>query len=196
MLVLVRHGEATGNAAGVLLGRTDAPLTDRGVAQAVALAPRMGVAERCLSSPLRRAVGTAELLGLGVPVQLDERWIERDYGEEEGTPYRELGSPGWGVNSKWSDVGYRPAGGESLADIAARVADACSELFAEGGKGARVKDADVIVVSHVSPIKAAVAWALGVGDEMVWRMHLSTASVTKIGWSAGAPQLVTYNWTP
>ena len=40
---------------------------------------------------------------------------------------------------------------------------------------------DVVVVSHVSPIKAAVAWALGVGDETSWRMFVDVASVTCIG---------------
>ena len=196
MLVLIRHGEATANAAGLLLGRTDSPLTDRGRAQAGALRSRMRSVERCVSSPLLRAVQTAELLDLALPVEVDDRWIERDYGEEEGTPYHSLDTPGGAATSKWADIGYRPAGGESLADVAARVADACSELYADEGKGARMAGADVVVVSHVSPIKAAVAWALGVGDEIVWRLHLSTASVTRIGWSAGGPQLVTYNWTP
>jgi len=42
-------------------------------------------------------------------------------------------------------------------------------------------------------IKAAVAWALGVGDEVAWRLHLATASVTRIGWGAGGPVLHRFN---
>jgi broad specificity phosphatase PhoE len=50
----------------------------------------------------------------------------------------------------------------------------------------------VVVVSHVSPIKAAVAWALGTAD-LYWRLHLRTASVTRIGWNRDAPILHGFN---
>ena len=59
MLVLLRHGESTANAAGVLLGRTDAPLTDKGSRQAAALGPLLGSVVRVVSSPLTRARDTA-----------------------------------------------------------------------------------------------------------------------------------------
>jgi broad specificity phosphatase PhoE len=49
------------------------------------------------------------------------------------------------------------------------------------------------VVSHVSPIKAAVAWALGVGDEITWRMWVAPASITRIGCSGPAPSLRSFN---
>ncbi|HLH28774.1 MAG TPA: histidine phosphatase family protein, partial [Acidimicrobiales bacterium] len=84
MLILVRHGESTANAEGRLLGRLDAPLTARGLAQARALAPFVAGATRLLSSPLGRAVGTAEALGTGLPVEVDERWVEIDYGVLDG----------------------------------------------------------------------------------------------------------------
>ena len=48
---------------------------------------------------------------------------------------------------------------------------------------------DVVVVSHVSPIKAAVAWALGAGDDLAWRLHLSTASLTRVAWGVDRPVL-------
>ena len=53
----------------------------------------------------------------------------------------------------------------------------------------------MVVVSHVSPIKAAVAWALGAGDEVVWRLYLATASITRIGWGDDGPVLHGYNET-
>jgi broad specificity phosphatase PhoE len=48
-------------------------------------------------------------------------------------------------------------------------------------------------VSHVSPIKAAVAWALGVDDDVAWRMWVAPASITRIGVAAGVPALRAFN---
>lgn len=192
MLVLVRHGETEANAARLLLGRAQSPLTERGVAQAKALSRLLGPVARVVSSPLARARDSAAALGLDVPVQIDDRWIEVDYGEYDGQP---LGSVPAEVWRRWrADPGFRPAGGESLADMGARVRAACDELFAADGAGARGA-ADVVVVSHVSPIKAAVAWALGTGDALAWRLYLSTASMTVIGWGSDAPVLHAYNLT-
>jgi broad specificity phosphatase PhoE len=86
MLILVRHGESTGNAEGLLLGRIDAPLTERGMAQANTVGPRVAGATRLISSPLRRARDTAEALGIDASIEIDERWIEVDYGEFDGRP--------------------------------------------------------------------------------------------------------------
>jgi len=192
MLVLVRHGETVGNAAGQLLGRSESPLTARGRSEAAALGSALARVSRLVSSPLGRARETARALGLDVALEVDERWIEVDYGELEGKELRAVPSELW---ARWrTDPTFRPAGGESLAEVGVRVRAACDELFAPGGEGAR-GDADVVVVSHVSPIKAAVAWALGTADQMVWRLHLSTASITRIGWRNDAPVLESYNET-
>ena len=191
MLILVRHGESVANAQGLLLGRTDAELTETGRAQAAAvpmLFERPVVELR--SSPLRRAVDTAELLGLGLPVVVDPRWIEVDYGEFECQPLGDIPADVW---QKWQrDRDFCPADGESLAEVDVRIADACEELFASDGAGARRADGDVVVVSHVTPIKAAVAWALGTPD-LYWRLYLRTASVTRIGWNRDAPILHGFN---
>ena len=191
MLILVRHGESVANAQGLLLGRTDAELTELGRAQAAAVPALLtrAVAE-VRTSPLARARDTAELLGLGVPVTVDERWVEVDYGEYECQPLGGIPAEVW---QRWQcDRGFRPAGGESLAEVDERVEAACAELFAADGSGARRADADVVVVSHVTPIKAAVAWSLGTTD-LYWRLHLRTASVTRIGWSRDAPILHGFN---
>jgi probable phosphoglycerate mutase len=52
------------------------------------------------------------------------------------------------------------------------------------------------VVSHVSPIKAAVGWALGAGIELSWRSHLSQASITRIDIRRAGPILFTFNEAP
>ena len=68
-----------------------------------------------------------------------------------------------------------------------RVRAACREL------SERARDRDVAVVSHVSPIKAAVAWTLDCGVEIAWRSHLSYASVCRIDIRAMGPVLHTFN---
>lgn len=194
--MLVRHGEATANAAGLLLGRTDAPLTETGRAQAAAVGLRLGPVARLISSPLRRASDTAAALGTGLSAEIDDRWVEVDYGVFDGQPVGDLPTEIWRY---WrEDPGYRPEGGESLAAVSARVAEACDELFATDHDGARASSetGDVVVVSHVSPIKAAVAWALGVGSGLDWRLRLSTGSITVIGWGVAGPLLHSFNQLP
>ena len=151
MLILVRHGESVANAQGLLLGRTDAELTDTG------RRPGARARGRCCtdpvaevrSSPLRRARDTAELLALGPPVAVDERWIEVDYGEFECQPLGGIPAEVW---QRWQrDRDFRPEGGETLAEVDRRIAAACEELFAADGAGARRADGDVVVVSHVQP---------------------------------------------
>ncbi len=178
------------NAAGLLLGRTDSPLTERGRAQVSALGRSLGKVNRVITSPLVRARETAGSLGLDVPVEVDERWIEVDYGSYEGRALGNVAGADW---DRWRrDPNVKWTGGESLSDVGKRVREACEELFAEEGSGARAAG-DVVVVSHVSPIKAAVAWALGTGDEVVWRLYLATASFTRIAWGTDAPVLRSYN---
>jgi probable phosphoglycerate mutase len=190
VLVLVRHGQSAANAAGLLSGRAESPLTDHGRDQVERLAPLVAGASRLITSPLGRARKTAAALGLDVPVETDERWTEVDYGDLEGRPLASVPADLW---SRWrSDAHFRPPGGETLAEVGTRVRRACDELFAVPGSGAR-GDGDVVVVSHVSPIKAAVAWALGAGDELAWRLHLSTASVTRVAWGLDRPVLHSYN---
>jgi len=194
MLILVRHGESVANAQGLLLGRTDAPLTDTGWAQAVAVGARLGRVRRLVSSPLRRALDTAGALGLDLPVEVDERWVEVDYGEHEGVAVGDVPAEVW-RQWRW-DTDYRPPGGETLGEVGGRVREACEELMATAGAGARDGEGDVVVVSHVSPIKAAVAWALGAGDELAWRLHLSNGSITRIAWGPGVPIVEGYNCVP
>jgi broad specificity phosphatase PhoE len=192
VLLLVRHGESASNAAGRLSGRAESPLTEHGRAQVAALATAVTGAGRLISSPLGRARETAAALGLDLPLEVDERWTEVDYGELEGEPLGAVPAEVW---HRWrSGADFRPPGGETLAEVGLRVRSACEELFADPGAGARAP-ADVVVVSHVSPIKAAVAWALGTGDELAWRLHLSTASVTAVAWGVDRPVLRSFNQT-
>jgi broad specificity phosphatase PhoE len=187
VLILVRHGQTGANQRGLLLGRADEPLCDGGREQADALARALPVPARLISSPLRRARSTADAIAAvsGTPVEVDERWVEMDYGALDGRPASALDAEGWRA---WQeDPAHVPAGGESVAQVGARVRAACRELTAAAAAG------DVVVVSHVSPIKAAIAWALGVGDEVAWRMWVGDAAVCRIDTSGPAPRLLAFN---
>lgn len=186
MLILVRHGRTAANASGLLLGRRlDPGLDELGQRQAAALRAVVGSASRVVCSPLRRTRETAAALGL--PMTIDERWAEIDYGTLDGTPLADVPAASW---AEWrADPELPFGGGESLAGLGRRVRAAAQELAAES------RSTDVVVVTHVSPIKAATAWALGVGDEVVWRMWCAPASVTTIGTDGPLPSLRSYNVT-
>ncbi|MDQ6782669.1 MAG: histidine phosphatase family protein [Actinomycetota bacterium] len=187
MLFLVRHGRTAHNATHRLLGRLDLPLDELGQRQAQALGTidDLSHAARVISSPLARARQTAKRLG--PPLTIDDRWVEMDYGIYDGLPLAEVPTEIW---DRWlSDPAWRPEGGESHLDLDRRVRAACQDLYAEA------LDGDVVVVSHVSPIKAAVAWALGVGVEASWRMRLDTAAICRIGPGPSGPSLLTFNET-
>lgn len=183
MLLIVRHGQTQANADGLILGRADPPLTDLGRRQAAALANGLPAPARVVSSPLRRARETAA--AFGVPVQADERWIELDYGAMDGTPAASVPDDLW---ARWrADPDFAPPGGESLRALGARVRESCEELAAEASEG------DVVVVTHVSPVKAAVAWALGVADEVAWKLFVEDAAVCRIRMGSFGPLLIAFN---
>ncbi len=174
MIIVVRHGRTASNASGLLLGRHDPPLDDTGRAQAAAMAATLVGVDRVVSSPLLRTRQTAEAVAevAGVDVEVDERFIELDYGEWDGRPVADVALEEW---AEWqADLHFAPPGGESLAALGERVRAGLDDLAEEA------RDRDVVVVTHVSPVKAAVAWALGVGDETSWRMFVTPASIARI----------------
>jgi broad specificity phosphatase PhoE len=185
VLFLVRHGQTAENARGLLLGRQDPPLSDTGRRQAAALA-RIIPTARVVSSPLRRARQTAQ--AFGQPVVVDERWIELDYGDLDGCRPEEVSQDVW---ARWrADASFVPSGGESLTALGTRVRSACDELSAEAA------ERDVVVVSHVSPIKAAIAWALAVDDGVAWRMFVRDGSIARVAIADHGPVLLAFNEMP
>ena len=191
MLIVVRHGQTEANARGVLLGRSDPPLDDIGRDQAAAVAAALsplGPEVRVITSPLTRTRETAAIVAGEGPVEVDERWIELDYGSLEGVPVLDVPAETW---QAWRrDPDFSPGGGETLHALGERVAAACDELFADA------VDRDVVVVTHVSPVKAAVAWALGVGDEVTWQLYVAPGSITRIAPRQFGPVLSAFNVTP
>jgi broad specificity phosphatase PhoE len=176
MISFVRHGETALNRDGRLQGRVDSELSARGVEQVARLATRAAAWEisTVCTSPLTRARQTATAIAAvaGCEVEVDERLIELDYGDWDGMALADI-RPKRG-ESWFADPNFAPPGGESLAAVQARVAEFCTDRLGSG-------DGRVVAVSHVSPIKAAVAWALGVEERATLRMRLGLASITDIG---------------
>ena len=138
-----------------------------------------------ISSPLTRAHQTA--LAVSNDVVIDERFIELDYGQWDGIALTDVDAQSW---ADWrADPGFRPPGGETLVELDARVRPALEDI------AERAQHGHVIVVSHVSPIKSGVTWALGVGPEVSWRCQLDRASICRIAISPRGPSLVALNDT-
>jgi broad specificity phosphatase PhoE len=183
VLYLVRHGRTAANAQGLLQGRLDPPLDTIGRKQAEAIADRIGQVDEVISSSLVRAQETAAYFERDVAI--DDRWIELAYGEYEGVPAGEVPPEVW---QSWkTNAMFATKGGESFGALDARVRSACEEL------ADRIRGRDVVVVSHVSPIKAAVAWSLGVTMEIMFHCHLSQASLCRVDVGKFGPLLHSFN---
>jgi alpha-ribazole phosphatase len=188
-LVFVRHGETNANRDGVLLGRIDPRLNDVGRAQAAAVAERLVKLEpaRVVSSPLLRARETAEIIAeqFGRDVVIDNRLIEIDYGEHDGVLLSSL-SPDL-VHLWRTDADFVPEGGESLSSVGVRMAEFTAQMLDS------LADGPMVAVSHVSPIKAAVLWALDLSDVYAWRLRLDNGSVTRLAPGPDGPVLLSFN---
>lgn len=186
MLILLRHGRTAANEAGLLQGRLNQDLDDLGRTQAEAAAAHIASSvevDAVIASPLKRAQQTAEAFGR--PIETDERWVELSYGVYEGVRHAEVPSEVWQM---WrNDFGYVPEGGESLATLDARVRGACAELVE------RASRETIVVVSHVSPMKSAVGWALDVDIGISWNCHLDHASICRIEMRGRRPILSAFN---
>jgi len=95
-VTFVRHGESVGNIENRFQGQADFPLTEKGRAQARALADYWKAEKTkfdlCLSSPLTRAKETAEIVcaALSIPLEIDPTWLEMDSGRFSGKRPEEI----------------------------------------------------------------------------------------------------------
>lgn len=131
-LILTRHGEAASGDI-MLGGQLDVMLTPHGRHEAEALARRLaGVRiDRIVSSPMLRALETAQTVATGRPVEVDERLRELDYGRWEGLTYDEIELRDPALRARWDhDPGSTHSpGGESGEDVAARALSFLVELL-------------------------------------------------------------------
>ena len=185
MLYLVRHGRTLVNAENRLQGRIDHSLDEVGRRQSIEIAGALRKVDRVISSPLLRAKETAAAFNQKIDVE--PRFIELDYGDFDGLLQNEVPEEVW---KNWrSDINYRPPNGESLAELNSRVCQVLNEIADEA------RERNVVVVSHVSPIKAAIAWAVGVEVSSSWRMLLDRGSISRIELSPQGPKLRGFNDT-
>lgn len=135
---LARHGRTALNAEGRLRGLSDPPLDEVGLSEVARLGQVLATKQpiAVVSSPLQRAVATAEAIGkaAGVPVNVDVRLNDRDYGPMTGHPRDE-------VEKQYGSVDAAP-GVEPLAAVADRAKRAFFELTAELAPG------PIVLVSH------------------------------------------------
>ena len=180
---LLRHGQTEHTPERRFSGRNDLPLSRTGRAEAKAAGERvaeLGI-DVVIASPLRRTQETAEIVAaaLGLPVTLDKDLVELDFGDLEGLTFDEAQQKHpLAARRFMADVSAAAPGGESIADVAARVARARRRILSEhAGK-------TVLVVSHVTPIKLLLAAGLGVAEEVVHRVFLEAASLCTVTWSS------------
>ncbi len=189
-LHVVRHGRTEANAGGLLLGRADPSLDDVGRIQAEAIGSTLGRCDLVVTSPLTRCRETAAVIAARChtdEVMVDDRLVELDYGDLDLTPLRDVPSQLW---RDWqADTAFRPPNGETLDELATRVGECLDLLWPRA-----VVD-DVVVVTHVSPIKAAVAWALEVSIAISWRCFVAQASITTVGSGTAGASLHRFNDT-
>lgn len=182
-VVLVRHAETEWSKSGQHTSFTDIPLTEAGREAAREL--RSVLAQwhfsRVFSSPLQRAVETAELAGFRERIELDPGLTEWNYGEYEGITTAEIREtvPGWTVFS------HPCPGGETAGDVSARV-DTVLER-------ARSADGDVALFAHGHVGRVVVArWSeLAATDGR--HFVLSTGTITVLGWERETPAILRMN---
>ncbi len=191
MIILVRHGQTTTNAQRLLVGRSDPELTELGVRQAQALVPLLRDVKEVWTSPLRRARDTARIAMSGLTASVHESFLEVDYGTLEGQPVSALSNGLW---ERDHDLAF--GDGESLASVDARVRRELDALLSDPTSLLHQPDEHLAIVSHVSPIKSATVWAMGVAPSTVWRLRLDNGSITTVGVRQSSPLLVHFNMVP
>jgi len=174
-ILLVRHPETEANVTGRLVGRGHSAYTHLGRRQ-LARVPRKIAAfapDVVWSSPLERAQRLAEKAATvaEVPLRVDERLVELDFGDAEGLTFEEVSEAGLRFNYRSADEPVAP-GGESRADIEGRSAKFCDELLVQGGRHA--------IVTHGGVFRASLVHLLGLASMDIWAFHIHNAQLAYV----------------
>ena len=182
-LVLIRHGETEWSRSGQHTGRTDIPLTEEGRRVAAPLRARLARYDfaAVYSSPLRRAVETAQIAGLGERAQLRPELMEWDYGDYEGLVTAQIRErePGWTL---WT---HGVPHGETAAQVAARVDRLLAEVRSASGP--------VALFAHGHVLRVLAARYLGLPPTEGRLFALGTASISVLARDGGLPVLELWN---
>ncbi|WP_435212905.1 histidine phosphatase family protein [Streptomyces sp. bgisy034] len=169
---------------------TDLPLTQEGEEQAKSLAPLLSgrTFALALTSPLIRAVRTAELAGVAGAVP-DPDLHEWDYGGYEGVTTVDIHRtrPDWCL---WTDgVAPGPADhpGESPAEVGARADRVLARV------AAALPDGDVVLVAHGHFLRVVTARGLGLAPADGRLFQLATGTVSRLSTEHGRPVIAEWN---
>ena len=184
-LVLVRHGATVHTAAKRFSGglaSSNPGLSDEGRAQvrevADWLAPLGAAIEAVVASPVRRTVESAQILAarLDLPLVEEPGFAEMEFGTWDGLTFAEVHDRQPEALAAWLNaLDVAPAGGgETFLEVEARVVAGLGRVLE------RYSGKTVAVVSHVTPIKTLVAHAVDAPLTSLFRMELSTASVSVV----------------
>lgn len=194
LLLLVRHGQ-TPTTGATLPGRAKGlHLAEAGLAQAEAVAARIGAlhnVDAVYASPLERTRETAAPIAkaVGQRVKVDKGLLECEFGEWTGRKLSELNKlPEWQTVQRYPS-GFRFPGGESFTEMSQRMASTLDRL------GAAHRGKTIVAVSHADPIKAAVAHAMGTHLDLFQRIVVSPCSVTAILQTPTGPIVLAVNST-
>ena len=194
MIYLIRHGQTAKNKEGVLQGRSNFPLNEAGKQQAKAAGEMLKAAgisfDKVYTSPLIRAVQTAEIIAGDIPLTADDRLIEMDYGPYEGM---ELKNPSPEVLEFFKDFAHNPApeGMEQLSDIVARLGAFLEEIQEEAA------EKNLLLSTHAIAMKGALEYLTpdskgGYWSKYVGNCEVYTAEAYANGsWSVPVPMQIT-----
>ncbi len=166
-ILLVRHCEAQGNTMGVFQGQIDTDISENGEKQLelLALRCRNMPIEVLVSSPLKRAVKTAQALNRyhGLPLETDPLFAEINAGGFEGVPWKELPEKFPEESRLWYQEPwkFRAPGGESMEEVYQRTWKGVEGLLK------RYRSKWIAVCSHGCAIRNLLCRALGLPLEKI-----------------------------
>ncbi|SDA13052.1 histidine phosphatase family protein [Sphingomonas sp. NFR15] len=176
VLHLLRHGAP--ERAGLLIGRSDVAPTPDGIRACRDQASDLDVAG-VVSSDLARARLAARAIGddLGVPVVVDPRWRELDFGAWDGLATSAIDPAA--LSRFWDDPDAAPPpGGERWSALLARVGAAIAALPPRA----------TLVVTHGGAMRAALALLCGFGTRQLWAFDLPYAAMLSLKIWPGTPR--------
>lgn len=180
LVIFMRHGQADNNVNRILVGRhVESHLTEQGRRQVEYAAKDLNdiQIDRVVVSPVIRAVETAEIVckELGLNYEIDERLYEIELGKLVGMNFDEVMSKYGNLFLKFYDE-YDPAlehfGVEPFTSVKKRVNNLLEEAVEKHG------DRNILCVTHLDPIKAAISTILQLNPEALYRWHIRNASMT------------------
>ena len=179
---LIRHGVTAWHAEGRVLGQRDIPLSDAGITQAEEAAVQLRGLKmsEVLSSPLQRAIQTAEIIGqeAGIEVARDPRLIDLQAGKWTGMTYADVAK-----NEEYQRFLQQPAseripGGESLEDVRRRAVAAIDQALRDNATG----DA-LAIVTHAGIIRVLITHYMGSPPANYHRVRVSPGSISILGFA-------------